>query len=45
MEMTLFRSKDVFFIALALFFLLKTSNYNDYYFIIYNYLEYVDLKS
>ena len=47
MEMTLFRSKNVFFIAHTLFSIKKTSNCNDidYYFRIQNHLEYVDLKS
>ena len=47
MEMTLFRSKKVFFIAHTLFSIKKKSNNNDidYYFRIKNHLEYVDLKS
>ena len=47
MEMTLFRGKNVFFIAHTLFSIKKTSNCNeiDYYFRVQNHLEYVDLKS
>ena len=47
MEMTLFISKNVFFIAHTLFYIKKHHHCNDidYYFRIQNYLEYVDLKS
>ena len=44
--MTLFRSKNVFFIVHTLFSIKKPSNFDDidYYFRILNHLEYVDLK-
>ena len=45
MEMTLFKSKNVVFIAIPFFSIKKTSNNNDIDIDIQNHLEYVDLKS